>query len=102
MDFIIFLFVALMCFNVAVKIFNSEERNKVFNKRPIEVEDVKKYNRFCGTLVIVFCVAVELTLYIGVLFGGWVTLATTVALIGEAFLVMVVYNKAERKMLKKR
>ena len=59
MDFIIFLFVALMCFNVAVKIFNSEERNKVFNKRPIEVEDVKKYNRFCGTLVIVFCVAVE-------------------------------------------
>lgn len=102
MDFIIFLFVALMCLNVAVKIFNSEERNKVFNRHPIEVEDVKKYNRFCGTLVIAFCVAAEFTLFIGALFGGWISLVTTAALVGEAFLVMIVYNKAERKMLKKR
>ncbi len=102
MDFIIFLFVALMCMNVAVKIFNCQERNKVFNKRPIEVTDVKKYNKFCGMLVIGFCIFAELTLYIGAVFGGWVSVVSTLALIGEAFLVMVVYNKAERKMLKKR
>ena len=33
MDLIIFVFIAFICINVAVKIFNSEERNKVFNKQ---------------------------------------------------------------------
>ena len=36
MDLIIFVFIAAMCANVAVKIFSSEERNTIFNKRPIE------------------------------------------------------------------
>lgn len=102
MDFIIFLFIAFMCINVAVKIFSCEDRNKVFNKRPIEVVDVKKYNKFCGSLVIVFGVAAEITLYIGSLLGGWMSLLCTLLLIGEAVLVMTVYNKVEIKMLKKR
>ena len=50
MDLIIFVFIAFICINVAVKIFKSEERNKVFNKRPIEVADVKKIS---------VCVALE-------------------------------------------
>ncbi len=102
MDLIIFLFIAFMCINVAVKIFSCEDRNKVFNKRPIEVVDVKKYNKFCGSLVIVFGVAAEITLYIGSLLGGWMGLLCTLLLIGEAVLVMTVYNKVEIKMLKKR
>lgn len=102
MDFVIFLFVALLCINAAAKIFSCEERNKVFNKRPIEVVDVKKYNKFCGYLVLVFGAAAEITLYVGNMFGGWTNLFCTLLLIGEAVLVMVVYNKVERKMLKKR
>lgn len=102
MDLIIFLFIAFMCINVAVRIFNCEERNKVFNKRPIEVVDVKKYNKFCGSLVIGFCVAAEITLYAAKVFGGWISLLCTLLLIGEAVLVMFIYNKVESKMLKKR
>lgn len=102
MDLIIFLFIAFMCINVAIKIFNCEDRNKVFNKRPIEVVDVKKYNKFCGSLVIAFGVAAEITLYAGNLLGGWMSILCTLLLIGEAVLVMVIYNKIETKMLKKR
>ena len=102
MDLIIFVFIAFICINVAVKIFNSEERNKVFNKRPIEVADVKKYNKFCGYLVIGFCVAAEITLYAGKIFGGLISVLCALLLIGEAVLVMFIYNKAEVKMLKKR
>jgi hypothetical protein len=100
MDLIIFVFIAFICINVAVKIFNSEERNKVFNKRPIEVADVKKYNKFCGYLVI--GLAAEITLYAGKIFGGLISVLCTLLLIGEAVLVMFIYNKAEVKMLKKR
>ena len=102
MDLIIFVFIAAMCANVAVKIFSSEERNTIFNERPIEVVDVKKYNKFCGSLVVIFGVAAEITLLVGSMFGGWISAVLTLALIGEAVLVMVIYNKAERKMLKKR
>lgn len=102
MDFIIYLFIALLCLNAAARIFSSEERNKIFNKRPIEVEDVKKYNKFCGILVIVFGAAAEITLYVGKLFGGWISVVSTLLLIGEAVLIMVIYNKVEIKMLKKR
>ena len=41
MDIILLAFVAIMCFSTGAKILSSEERNKVFNKRPIEVVDVK-------------------------------------------------------------
>lgn len=102
MDMLLFFFIAAMCFNVAAKIFHSEERNKVFNKRPIEVVDVKKYNQFCGTLVIVFCLAAEFTLFVGKVYGGWISGVCTLLLIVEGVLVMVIYNKIERKMLKKR
>ncbi len=102
MDLILLIFVAGLCANVAAKILNSEERNKVFNKRPIEVVDVKKYNKMCGILVIGFGAAAEIILFISILFGGWISLVCTLALIGEAVLVMFIYNKIEIKMLKKR
>ena len=50
MDVIIMVFVDVMCAMAATKILKSKERNTIFNERPIEVEDVKKYNRFCGGL----------------------------------------------------
>ena len=102
MDFIIFVFIAFMCINVAIKIYSCEERNQVFNKRPIEVTDGKKYNRFCGNLTLIFGGAAELTLFAGNAFGGWVSPVSALLLIAEAVLVMVIYNKAEIKMLKKR
>lgn len=102
MDIILIMFVGGVCAYVAGKILSSEERNKVFNKRPIEVVDVKKYNRFCGLLVIGFGVVVELTIMISLIFGGVVSLIGTVLIILEAFAVMKIYNKNEIKMLKKR
>ena len=42
MDTILLVFVGVMCLWVGMKILCSEERNKVFNKRPIEVVDVSK------------------------------------------------------------
>lgn len=101
MDMLFFFFIAALCFNVAGKIFSSKERNTVFNKRPIEVVDVKKYNKTCGYLVIGFCLAAEFTLFAAKIFGGWISMVCTLLLIGEAFGLMVIYNKIERKMLKK-
>ncbi len=102
MDVILLAFVAVMCFGTGGKILNSEERNKVFNKRPIEVVDVKQYNKACGILVIGFGVVAEITLFTGVLFRGWVSGVSTLLLIAEAVLVVVIYGKIEKKMLKKR
>lgn len=102
MDVVLIVFVGGLCAYVAGKILSSEERNQIFNRRPIEVVDVKKYNRFCGFLVIGFGVAVELTICVGFLFGGIINLICTILIVVEAFLVMKIYNKCEFKMLKKR
>ena len=102
MDVIIMVFVGAMCGITAIKIFQSEERNKIFNQRPIEVVDVKKYNRLCGFLVISFGVAIEITICLSGIFGGIVTILGTIAIVLEAFAVMKIYNKIEIKMLKKR
>ncbi len=102
MDMIVITFVGILCAYVAVSIFSSQERNQVFNRRPIEVVDVKKYNRFCGFLVIGFGLAVEVTLFLGFLLGGVVSVICTLVIILEAFLVLMIYSKQEKQMLKKR
>lgn len=102
MDLFFVSFIVIMCGYVGVKILSSEERNKVYNKRPIEVVDVKKYNQFCGWLTIGFGVVGGLTVYVSGLFGGWVSTLGTVLLIVEAILVVKIYEKVEFKMLKKR
>lgn len=102
MDVIVLVFIGMTCAYVAAQILNSKERNKVFNKRPIEVVDVKKYNRFCGILVICFGVAADLTLFICSLLGGVAAALSPLGLIAEAYVVLKVYSKQEIKMLKKR
>lgn len=102
MDVIILVFVGIMCAYAAVTVFNSKERTQIFNSRPIEVTDVKKYNRFCGHLIIGFGVAVEITIFIAFALGGIVSLICTIVIALEAFLVLKIYSKNEAKMLKKR
>ena len=102
MAFIVFLFIGGTCVYVASKIMSSEERNKVFNKFPIQVENVKEYNNFCAKLVIGFGVAAEATMIGGQMIGGIFSLLSTVLLILEAYITMKIYSKGEKKMLKKR
>ena len=98
----LFAFVTIMCMYVGVKILCSEERNTFYNKRPNEVVDVKKYNRFCGLLTIGFGFVADLTI---LLMGSqilWLSILGTVLLLVEAFAVTKIYAKVEFKMLKKR
>ena len=78
------------------------ERNKVFNKRPIQVTDVKKYNRLCGALIIGFGIAAEITIYFMVTTQGIVSSLCTLGIVAEAVIVMVLYQAIERKLLKRR
>ena len=102
MGMIVLVFVGGMCVYVGVNILNATERNRVFNKRPIEVVDVKKYNRFCGTLVLGFGAVAEVTIYFLITTTGWLSSLFSVLLIVEAILVSLIYSKGEKKMLKKR
>ncbi len=102
MNLLIFAFVGIMCFYNGVKILCSEERNTIYNKRPIEVVDVKKYNKFCGWLTIIFGVVAEITIFFMGILPGWGSVLCTVLLIVEAVVVVKIYVKVEFKMLKKR
>lgn len=99
---ILLVFVAILCLYVGMKIISSEERNKVFNKLPIEVKDVKKYNVACGILVIGFGVVAEVTIFFMISTTGWVSTVLTLLLIVEAFFVVLIYNRIEKKMIKMR
>ncbi len=63
---------------------------------------MKKYNKFCAKLVFGFGAVAVLTMFFTYLFGGWVSLVGTLLLIVEAYVTMKIYNKGEKKMLKKR
>lgn len=102
MNLVLLIFIGGMCMYVGGKILSSEERNKVFNRYPIQVEDVKKYNRFCAALVIGFGVVAEITMFIASVSTTWINLLCTGLLIVEAAIVMKIYSKGEKKMLKKR
>lgn len=102
MDGVLFVFVGVMCLYVAIRTFSSPERNKVFNKRPIDVVDVKKYNQFCGGLIIGFGVAAEATIAVMMYTTGIFSTLCTIAIIAEALLVVYIYNKFELRFLKKR
>lgn len=102
MDVIFLAFVTIMCLWVSVKIFSCEERNKVYNKYALEVEDVKKYNQFCGWLTIGFGVVADVTILLTMVDNLWVNLIGMVLLIVEAFAVTKIYAKVEKKMMKKR
>ena len=100
-NLVAFTFVGIMCLYVGIKILCSEERTKVYNRFSIEVEDVKKYNQFCGWLTIGFGVVADITLLLMGNLQGWWSLVCTILLILEAVAVVKIYAKAEKKMLKK-
>lgn len=102
MDGVLFVFVGIMCLYVAIRTISSPERNKVFNKRPIDVVDVKKYNQFCGALIIGFGVAAEATIAVMMYTTGIFSTLCTIGIIAEALLVVYLYNKFELRFLKKR
>lgn len=100
MDFAIIVLVGVLCMYTGTKILSSEEQNKVFNRHHLEVTDVKKYNQYCGWLAIGFGVVASLTLYIGSLMNSWIGSLFTLALIGEAAVVLFLYGKIEAKLAK--
>ncbi len=102
MDTILFIFIGMMCLMLGVRVYCAEERSKVFNKRhlPIESkEDIKKYNHFCGGLILGFGIVAEITAYFMVISTGIVSTLCTLGIIVEAFLTVTIYAKYEKKMI---
>lgn len=97
MDFILLLFVAFLCTWQGVKEYNSEEQSKVFTKYPIKVNDVKAYNHFCGKLILIFGVVAEITMIAMTMVEGWVSIIFIVLILAEAYRLMVIYRKGEKK-----
>ena len=102
METILFVFIGMGCLMLGVRVFCAEERNKIFNKRPIEVTDVKKYNQLCGALIIGFGIVAVVTVYFMVYTSGIVSTLCTIGVIVEAFIVMFIYGLIEKKLLKRR
>ena len=97
MDFILLLFVAFLCTWQGVKEYNSEEQSMVITKYPIKVNDVKAYNHFCGKLILIFGVVAEITMIAMTMVEGWVSIIFIVLILAEAYGLMVIYRKGEKK-----
>lgn len=102
MDSFLFIFTGIMCLYVSIKTISSPERNKVFNKWPLEVVDVRKYNQFCGGLILGFGIMAEITIAIMIFNTGIISVLCTIGIIAEAYLVVLIYRKMEKKFVKKR
>lgn len=100
MSTILLAFVGLLCLFLGIRVFCAEERTKVFNKRPIQVTDVKKYNHICGIMILGFGVVAEITIYFMVSSEGWISTLLTIGIIVEAYILSILYNVIERKFIK--
>lgn len=96
-NLVAFTFVGIMCLYVGIKILCSEERTKVYNRFSIEVEDVKKYNQFCGWLTIGFGVVADITLLLMGNLQGWWSLVCTILLFWRRLLLSKFMPKQKRK-----
>jgi len=103
MDTILFIFIGLMCLMLGVRVYCAEERNKIFNKRPLpitELADIKKYNHFCAVLIIGFGVVAEITAYFMVTSTNEIMSALfTLGIIVEALIVVIIYAQYEKKLV---
>lgn len=102
MDTMLFVFIGMMCLMMGVRVYCAEERNKVFNKRPLPIEkpeDIKKYNHFCGILIFGFGIVAEITAYFMVTTTGLVSTLCTLGIIAEAFISVTIYAKYEKKIV---
>ena len=102
MESIVLALVLVMCLWIGVREYNAEEPSKVFAKYGIQVTDVKKYNQFCGILIIAFGVLASITIALMMAFEGLVTVVFFALIILESYVVIKVYQKGEKKFLKKR
>lgn len=102
METILFVFVGMLCVMLGVRVYSSEEQNKIFTKYPVEVTDVKKYNHLCGILIFGFGIIAEITMFFMIYSEGLVSTLCTVGIIVEALIVMVIYRKIEARLRKKR
>ncbi len=103
MDAVILVFILGMCVYEGTRVYNCEERNKVFCKYPIQVTDVQKYNHQCGILIYVFGVVADFTLLGSIVTSGWVSLLFVAAIVLEAVIVVQIYRKGiEKKLMVKR
>ena len=97
MNTIIFTIVAIVCFSIGIKEYNSTEQSRIFTKYPIKVNDVKGYNQFCGKLIIGFGIAAMVTLSVMDIVGGIVGVIMMFLLIAEGVSLMKIYRKGEAK-----
>lgn len=103
MDTILFAFVGILCFYLGIKAYCEEkEVTKVFTKYPPRVTDVKKYNKFCGVLVIAFGIVADITLMGASMIEGWVGTIVGLLIIPEAIVLMIIYRKGEKKMMQQK
>ena len=102
MDTILFVFIGMMCLMLGMRVYSSEEQNKVFNKRSLQLTDVKKYNHLCGVLIIGFGIVAEVTIYFMITCTGIVSTLCTVGIIVEAIVTMAIYSQIEKRMIQKR
>lgn len=101
MDLLFMLFLGIICLALGVRVFCAEEQTKVFNKRKLPLTDVKKYNQLCGALIVGFGVVAEITFYAMLASGGIFASIVTVPIIVEAVIVVFLYNRIEKKMVRK-
>ncbi len=101
LEIILFLVVGYMCFSKGVKTYQMEEQNKVFSRYPLRVTDVKKYNQFCGKLMIGYGVAAVITMFAMTFFEGWINVVLVLSIIVEAYILMIIYRKGEKKFMQK-
>ena len=102
LGYFLFVLVGIYCLWTFVKVYNSEEQNKIFTKYKFPVTDVRAYNKACAKLILGYGIVAEVLILGMTLSTG---IRTTICMLGIlviSFIVVKIYQKIEKKYIVKR
>ncbi len=100
MDVIFFMIIGGVCFVQGYNAYTCKEQTKVFNKINLPLKDVQEYNHFCGKLIYGFGIGALLIYTVMVFTPGWGDLVCAALLVLEAYALVKLYSKNEKKFIK--
>lgn len=95
------IFITVLCVSLGVRVFHAPKQAMIFTKNSLRLKDVKKYNRWCGSLIIGFGLVADVIILIFTSLGDLWGSLLPLGIIVEAVLLMFLYSIVEKNMIKK-
>ena len=101
MEKLLMIFITALCVSLGIRVFQTPGQAMVFTRSMLPLKDVKKYNYWCGGLIIGFGIVADAIILLFLSLGELWSYFLPIGIIAEAVLLMFLYSRVEKSMIRK-